>query len=259
MISILCCSRKQDYENIGTITNFVRDLATHTFDKKSIEIIFKLDTDDYENIQEYLDLGVKENFFDINCKAVISDRCYYHGIRHGTKECFAITNPNSKVMISIADDHKIDMQNWDLEILEKCKHFTKEDIFIVQSSHDRNGNLFNLKQPDIGLCPEIIMWSRKIVEIFDGFGGMEELKTATDHLSISISSVIYKVKPQNILFLPREIANRLLCPLDSEKIGGLNNRYHTDRKNIIDSYKSDQYNKYVSSKLNQIVSLLQKD
>ena len=74
-----------------------------------------------------------------------------------------------------------------------------------------------------------------------------------------IALAINKVKPQNILFLPREIANRLLCPLDNEKIGGLNNRYHTDRKNIIDSYKSDQYNKYVSSKLNQMVSLLQKD
>ena len=256
MISIICPSRKQDYENKGTITNFVRDVAIHTFDKRSIEIIFKLDTDDYENIQEYLDLGVKENFFDINCKAIISDRCYYHGLRHGVKECFAITNPNSKVILAIADDHKIDMQNWDSEVLEKCKHLTKEDIFIVQASHDRIGRFFNLNEPNVCHSPEIIMWSRKVVEIFDGFGGMEELKTATDALSISIALAINKVKPQNILFLSREIANRLMCNLDSEM--GLNSRYHTDRKNIINSYNSDQYAKYVSPKLYQIITLLQK-
>ena len=100
------------------------------------------------------------------------------------------------------------------------------------------------------------MWSRKVVEIFDGFGGMEQLKTATDALSISIALAINKVKPQNILFLSREIANRLMCDLDSEM--GLNSRYHTDRKNIINSYNYDQYAKYMSPKLYQIITLLQK-
>ena len=222
MISILLNTRKTGYENNGGILSFMKSLSDSLNDKSLIEVILKMDSDDFDGISEYVTLGSQHNYFDIKTKCIINERYYYKGLHLGYFDCFKIIDHNSKVIVCMSDDFDFVRKGWEIDTLQLIAHLTKNDLFTIQDFIGYN----------INTVPIAPMWSRKIIELCNGFGPTY----ATDAWSVAVNEYIGKIFPQNVITMPIYVSRRG-CKLDDDA----NIRWHTDRAEMQKFINSPQY------------------
>ena len=235
MISILVNSRYQGYENKGDINKFLISLRSSLHSKKNVEIIFKLDLDDKECFERLS--NINSDHSDLNIKYVITPRYYYKGLHLGYKDCFYLTDKNSKIITCMADDFYFEKTGWDKELLELTEHFEAKDLFAVQD--------FISKTPEqVPISP---MWSRKLIEILDGFGPV----FATDAWSMDICNYLMQIDKSKVIIYDIQ-TKRHLCKMDTPS----DKRWYTDRNEAITYLKSVEYLEYLQNDMSKIDNYL---
>lgn len=234
LISILLNSRNSGYENSGSITNFLSSLEDSLDNGDDVEVIFKLDDDDYTGIHELADAL---SATCVKCKSVITPRRFYKGLHIGYYECLQLVDKSTKIITCMADDFLFRKKSWDFDLKVITGHLTQDDLFMVQ----------DFVPTSLDLLPIAPMWSKKIIELCDGFGPV----FSTDAWSNSISLFLRSVMPNNLIIHDIGL-ERILCHLDHSD----NIRFNTDRKNMRDFINSVEYSIHVKKNINNMMKYI---
>jgi len=248
MISILLNTRTKDYDNRGNILQFLDNLTASITDYESIEVVFKVDTDDDISINLLADI-INTKKYNFCIKYVVSDRVFYKGLHIGYKECFAITNSESKIIVCVADDflfldpshsnlNKMEYDSWTLYVLDQVKQFTKDDIFLLT---DKIGNIGSGN-------PIGPMWSRKLIELCNGFGQTY----ATDCWASHIAKNLKLAHPDRVIMI-QKVFRRMSSHLDSSRAGeDGHNRAELIRRPMLYHHRADKYQEYIKKLVNNL-------
>lgn len=240
MISILLNTRTKDYNNKGNILQFLDSLTASITDYKSIEVVFKVDTDDDISINQLGDI-INTKKYKFCVKYVVSDRVCYKGLHIGYKQCFAITNPESKIIICVADDFLF-TSNWTSYVLKQTIQFTKDDVFLLM---DKIGNIG-------GGNPEGPMWSRKLIELCNGFGQTY----ATDCWASHIAKILKLSHPDRVIIIPT-FFRRVYCLLDDDRDSEEGrNRSDLIRRPMLYHHRADKYQEYIKELVNKVTTYI---
>jgi len=253
MISILLNTRTKDYDNRGDILQFLDSLTASITDYECIEVVFKVDTDDDISINLLADI-INTKKYNFSIKYVVSDRVFYKGLHIGYKECFAITNSESKIIVCVADDfvfppksamlgpHGHALDSWTSYVLDQVKQFTKDDIFLLT---DKIGNIGSGN-------PIGPMWSRKLIELCDGFGQTY----ATDCWASHIAKNLKLAHPDRVIMI-RKIFRRLSSHLDNSRASeDGHHRAELIRRPMLYHHRADKYQEYIKELVNKLTTYI---
>ena len=238
-ITIVLNTRRKENENRGSVTTFLTHLNKSIYSPNNIEVIFKIDTDDDESLNELEDI-INEKKYPFNVKYVNTERVFYTGLHIGYKQAFDIRSKNSKIVFAMADDfhfkayYKSTRSNWDKEILESVSHLTRDDIFILTDFLGRHGN--NPNNPG---------WMTKIIELCDCFGPTY----STDAWTTFLGKYFIENDMRDRVFYYEQFTKRITCHLDDEN----NVRWYTDRQAMINYHKSAEYKSYLEKTCNKLI------
>jgi len=234
IITLVLNTRAQpDNLNRGSISNFLDSLNQSIYCPNNIEVIFKIDTDDPDSLNE-LDSIIETKKYPFDVKYVNTDRVFYKGLHIGYKQAFDIRNKNSKVVFAMADDFIFQRHTWDKKILESIQNYNKDEIFILT---DYIG--------EEGCNPVAPGWSSKMIELCDGFGPT----FSTDWWTSCIAKKFLE-KNFDIVIIYEPFLKRLtLDELDGPK----NIRWHTDRKEMIEYHRTEEYKEYLDKITDKLI------
>jgi glycosyltransferase involved in cell wall biosynthesis len=235
-ITIVLNTRRKENENTGNITTFLTALNKSLYSPNNVEVIFKIDTDDDESLNELEDI-INKGTYPFNVKYVNTTRVFYKGLHIGYKQAFDIRSKNSKIIFAMADDFVFDNKryNWDKEILEQVSHLTRDDIFILTD--------FISADPDCN--PNNPGWSVGLIELCNGFG----VTYSTDAWTSFIARYLIDNGTGDRIFCYKQFTKRITCHLDNET----NARWYTDRQDMINYHKSAEYRIYLETTCKEIV------
>ena len=217
IISILVSSRELGRKNSGDLKTFLTNLKLSLHNPDNVEIIFKFDNDDIL-IEQSLTKAASYNP-ELNIKYFFSDRYGYLGLHKGYYESLKIIDPNSYIIIIIADDfvYKIN-SHWDKQLLNASAHL-KNEPFIIQD------------KSKLGQMHDCQVFSRKLIDLV-GLGD----SLSMDGWLVDICSIYLEHNLTDyIVYLP-EFTHRQTCAYDWS-----HERWNIEREQLIQYLNSQEY------------------
>ena len=236
LISIVLCCRMKGNVN-SSLDFFLKSLEHYAYNCDNFEVLIRFDDDD-TNFQKY----IKDfDHYPFAVKYCVGKRNGgYSDLHRGYWEAFQLASPTSIVVGAMADDFEIMADQWDTKILECCEKYP-DNIFILHNRpHPRQLGYYtkgkgesefkstilprttplcedneffldwNVKDlENLYIVDEFPLWSRKIINLTQGFGPV----SFTDAWTLTLQHRLWHHHQINrTVFIKNRIAYRKTNP-----------------------------------------------